>query len=292
MSDAELSVFYPSNYYSFTIDQRSYDSNKIFESPRLVLQKHFLKHFRGYSHLNVSGNFILANCYKLVKFRPFFYNNPEFIQNGNILDYGCGAGILVSFYQYLGWNAEGIEISKQATINAQKNGLNVRSGSIEQLDGYENYYDVIHSCHALEHVAEVDELFSKFYNSLKPGGYLVFEVPNGNAAAIDDYKDYYYYFGMPVHLNLFTQISAKSALLKVGFCNIQIDTYSVWNTQIASFYTKKKNKNSNRKFNLGSHTKLENKLGYIFTFITYIKSLQRGKGDNLIVIAQKSKIIK
>ncbi len=287
MSDEQLSFFYPNDYYSFSINQSTFEANSIFKSPRLTLLKHFLKYFRKYSQINVSGNSLLANLYKLVKPRPFFYNNPEFIKNGVILDYGCGAGHLVSFYKYLGWQAEGIDISKQAVDNAKVNNLNVRCGSLEQLDGYENYYDVIHSCHALEHVAKIDELFSKFYKSLKPGGCLVFDVPNGNASAIDTYNDFYYYFGLPVHINLFTEKSANIALKNAGFNEIKSSTYSIWNTQIASFYTQKKNLNSKTKFNLGSHSKFENLLGHLFTFTTFIKSLSRGKGDNLVVIAKK-----
>ena len=287
MNDSDLSKFYPTDYYSFKIEQSNYESNNIFRSPFLTIQKHFLKHFKKYEHLNVSGNFFLAYLYKILKPKPFFYRDPEFVENGKILDYGCGAGHYVSFLKYLGWNSEGIEISKQAAENAIQNNLNVRCGSIEQLEGYTNYYDVIYSCHALEHVSKIDELFKKMYESLKPGGYLVFDVPNGNASAIDIYKDFYFYFGLPVHINLFTGQSATSALTNAGFNNITFKTYSIWSTQIASYFTRLKNANSQTKVNLGTHSKIEQYIGYILTFLPYLKSLRKGKGDNLVVIAKK-----
>ena len=39
-------------------------------------------------------------------------------------------------------------------------------------------YALIVSSHALEHVPNLKEYFEKFFNLLKPGGYLYFEVPN------------------------------------------------------------------------------------------------------------------
>jgi len=287
MSDAELSTFYPTDYYSFKIEQSSYEGTNILKSPLLTIQKHFLKCFKKYTHLNVSGNYFLALLYKLLRAKPFDYKDPEFIKNGTILDYGCGAGLYVSYLKYLGWKSEGIEISKQAAENAQQNGLNVRCGSIEQLDGYADHYDVIYSCHALEHVSRIDDLLKKMYESLKPGGYLVFDVPNGNAASIDTYKDFYFYFGLPVHINLFTGQSASIALANAGFVNITYKTYSIWSTQIASYYTRKKNKHSQTKVNLGTHSKTEQYIGYFLTFIPYLRSLIHGKGDNLVVIAKK-----
>jgi 2-polyprenyl-3-methyl-5-hydroxy-6-metoxy-1,4-benzoquinol methylase len=257
------------------------------KSPVLHARKHFLKRKRNYSHLPVSGNFFLSVLYEYLFSKKLFYNDPEFIPEGKILDYGTGAGDAVDFFQYLGWKSEGIEISEQAVANAFKHNLNVRCGSSEQLNGYEDYYDIIYSCHAIEHIAEVDELFKKIFISLKPNGEFVFEVPNGYASNIDTYKDFFYYFGMPVHINLFTPESIRKALAEQGFINIQTETYSAWKFQISSFYTRLFYRKKSKKRNLNSHTKIQHIIGYLLTFIPYLKSLKKNRGDILIVIAQK-----
>lgn len=285
-SDEELSKYYADDYYSFQLNMPKF-SGSFIKSPHLFPKMCFLKRKRNFHHLNVSGNFFFSLLYKYIFAKPLYFNDPKFIPGGRILDYGTGAGNMVAFFNFLGWDAEGIEISPSAVENAKKNGLKLRCGSIEQLDEYLNYYDVIYSCHALEHVSNVDLLFQRFFNALKPGGKLVFEVPNGNSASINTYKDIYFYFGMPIHINLFTPISAKKILTKSGFFNIKTDSYSIWKFQVWSYYTSYYYKKKKIKLNFNSHPKIKVYLGYPLTLLTYLKSLGKDKGDNLIVEATK-----
>ena len=285
-TDEELNTFYPDNYYSFSSNKITY-SYSFLNSPGVYSRLSFLKRYRNFHHLQVKNTLLPSLFYRLFFKKPLAYNDPAFVKDGKILDYGSGAGDDVNFYGFLGWNAQGIEISKAAVETAKKNNLNIRCGSIEQLEGYKNYYDVVFSCHAFEHVSNIDELFEKIHQSLKSGGKLSFEVPNGYAAAIDTYQDYYFYLGMPVHINLFTPSSVKAILKKIGFKTVETATKCSWESQIASYYLKKQEKNGAPKHNLKRRFGWKYLAAYFITLPAYLKSLRNGKGDNLVVVATK-----
>jgi len=284
--DKELSKYYPKTYYSFQ-EVKKYDFKpSITSAKKIFLRMNFLKKERGYNFPNLKGSWIFSFLYKVLLSKPLYFDDFKFILNGTYLDYGCGSGGTVGIMQYFGWNAEGVDITRKAVENGIKSGLNLRCGSNEQLDDYNNYYDVIYSSHTFEHVSDIDILFKKLYNSLKHNGLMTFTIPNGNAASIDIYKDDFYFFTMPVHINLFTSKSIEIALKNVGFTDILITTGNRWKYQISSYYVRRKKKQG-IKINFGDHTKIESKLGYISTFFNYLKSLKKFKGDNLFVTCKK-----
>jgi len=120
------------------------------------------KYFSWHAPLGEFGGW--AN---LIKFRD--YIKPEDV----VIDYGCGGGYLLK--QINCGERVGIEVNDTARKTADSIGIRTVASAAELPN---NLADVIISNNALEHTArplnELKDLFPK----LKPGGRIVFVVPN------------------------------------------------------------------------------------------------------------------
>jgi len=232
-SEAELVNYYADSYYAYEAPTLDYQPS-LFRHWGVWLKLHYLKYYRGYKHLPIKYNPLLALVGKWFEHKPLNFDAPYFIENGKILDYGSGSGDSIGFAKYLGWDAEGIDFSQFAAQIGQESGLSITCGSIEELEKRSNRYDHIMSSHCVEHVPEIERLFKAFYRSLKKGGTLLIDIPNGKSLSIQKTREYFYYLGMPVHVHIFSPESISLLSHRVGFKSIKIASYCRLYTQAAS----------------------------------------------------------
>ncbi len=101
--------------------------------------------------------------------------NNNFLKNLNILDIGCGGGLISEPMARLGGNVTGIDASEKnikiAQMHAKKNNLNIRyiNKSPEQLNEFEKF-DVILNLEIIEHVENVTLYIDACKNLLKKNG--------------------------------------------------------------------------------------------------------------------------
>lgn len=102
---------------------------------------------------------------------------------GNILDVGCGNGVISRHLGQFGYNVLGIDISdKTIAVARSKNTLpNVRFEviSAEDLIAQGKQFDAVICSEVLEHLHQPEILLKTLYRSLKDDGTLVVTVPNG-----------------------------------------------------------------------------------------------------------------
>ena len=101
-----------------------------------------------------------------------------------VLDAGCGGGLLAEQFAALGCAVTGIDQSvptlEAARAHAQKSALSIRylHGTAEHLPFDTASFDVVCCCDVLEHVDLVDTVIAELARVLKPGGVLLFDTIN------------------------------------------------------------------------------------------------------------------
>ena len=102
-------------------------------------------------------------------------NKSDFLDGLNILDIGCGGGLISEPMARLGGSVTGIDASEKnikiAKIHSQKNKLKINyfNKSPEQLNDLEKF-DVILNLEVVEHVDNVNLYIKSCYNLLKKDG--------------------------------------------------------------------------------------------------------------------------
>jgi 2-polyprenyl-6-hydroxyphenyl methylase/3-demethylubiquinone-9 3-methyltransferase len=124
------------------------------------------------------------------KFKPLHQINPLRISyinqhidvNGkNILDIGCGGGLLCEPLTRMGAKVTGIDASEKniniASLHAKEHQLEIdyRTGDIENL---EEEFDIILNMEVVEHVADVALFLQHSARLLKPGGLIFLSTIN------------------------------------------------------------------------------------------------------------------
>ena len=282
----QLFQFYPTSYYAYQPPATDFAPHGM-RHRGVWLWLHYLKYFRGYHHLSVSRNPILASFGYLLSQRPLHFDAPIFKRDGTVLDYGSGTGHAIAFAQYTGWKAEGIEINETAAKIGRKSGLRIDNGSIETLEERPERYNYIMSSHCVEHVADVSRLFRAFFKALKPGGVLAIDVPNGDAISVERFRAFSFYLGMPVHVNLFTPTSIRLLAHSTGFADLSIETYSRWSTQAESAVLIRRSRNRKSISTFRVHNAWEGFLGRISSLPTYLRSRLQSRGDCLVMTCVK-----
>ena len=134
------------------------------------------------------------------EFRPLHQINPlrldwinalAPLKNQQVLDVGCGGGILADSMARKGANVLGIDLSTKAlrvaqlhAMEAQTEGVKYREVSIEALAAEQpGSFDVVTCMEMLEHVPDPDSVVRACGQLVKPGGWVFFSTINRNAKA-------------------------------------------------------------------------------------------------------------
>ncbi len=199
----DLAKYYPTKYHAYA----RYNPGSKKERFAIYLYKLFFQ--KG-------GNALL----KLV-FLPFKHllRGTKIIPGGKILDVGCGNGAFLYKMQAAGMNAYGVELSAEGAKEAQRLGLKVKCGTLEEQDYPSAYFDVITLNHVLEHVADPIKTLKELGRILKPNGTLIIAVPNSRSLARFLFGRYWASLDVPRHLMTYNpktmRIAAKKAGLKM-----------------------------------------------------------------------------
>ncbi|MBC7901029.1 MAG: class I SAM-dependent methyltransferase [Saprospiraceae bacterium] len=141
--------------------------------------------------------------------------------DARILDIGCGDGFhmrLLSEYGKKSWTVEGVDIDKRAVEMAEKAGLKVHLGSIEDGKLPKDSYDLAYMIQTIEHLGNPANVLSAVREVLKPNAKFVIVTDNTDSIDFQVFKSGYwggYHF--PRHWNLFNRSSLKKLAEKTGF---------------------------------------------------------------------------
>lgn len=95
-----------------------------------------------------------------------------------VLEVGCGTGLVLKRIEAFAHRAEGIDLSPGMLEKAKEKGLRVREGSATALPFEDNSFDVTCSFKVLAHIPEIEKALSEMARVTRPGGYVLAELYN------------------------------------------------------------------------------------------------------------------
>lgn len=204
-----ISEFYPDDYDIYEEQSRLKKINPL----RLAR----LKNAFGYIHLETTFIHHLASA--LIN----IFNRNEFeipyVENGTLLDVGCGNGRFLHGMQQLGWVAKGVEFNAHAVEVCKKSNLDVYHGDLLSAKFGNASFDIINLSHVIEHVPNPKLLFEEVSRILKPDGLFIIKTPNSKALGRALFNTNWFANEVPRHLYLFSQ---KNLLQMGNSCHLKL----------------------------------------------------------------------
>lgn len=96
------------------------------------------------------------------------------------LDIGCSLGYSVEAARQFGWDAHGVDISRDAIRHCRIHGLRCRNVNGAHLPYPDGHFDVVTAWHVIEHVHDVVQTLAEWSRVLRPGGILALETPDSD----------------------------------------------------------------------------------------------------------------
>ena len=211
----------------FAFTQNVPDENEIgkyYESPTYV------------SHSNTSKG-ITNKLYHLVRRimlrrKTHLVERLTLLKNGKILDYGAGTGFFARAMAKKGWEVTAIEKSEKARELAKEN-YGFEMHPIEALDNIKDReLDVVTMWHVMEHIQDLDKIWSELYRILDDTGIAVIAVPNNKSYDAQKYGNHWAAYDAPRHLWHFTPSTIMRWGEKHGFllerqCTMPFDGFYI-----------------------------------------------------------------
>jgi SAM-dependent methyltransferase len=104
----------------------------------------------------------------------------DVVPAGRVLDFGCSWGYSVAQWRAAGYDAIGFECARdRARFGRERLGLDIRADFSSLESEAAASFDVVYADHVMEHLSLLRRPLDLFARLLKPGGVLIFFVPNG-----------------------------------------------------------------------------------------------------------------
>jgi SAM-dependent methyltransferase len=135
---------------------------------------------------------------------------------GRAVDVGCGRGDLASTLAGEGWRMTGIEPSPDACAVAASRGIEVRRGTLDDVELEPASYEAVTFMHSLEHVVSPVDDLATVREALRPGGLVLITVPNFGGWQSRRFRGRWYHLDLPRHRVHFTRTGLARALERAG----------------------------------------------------------------------------
>ena len=128
---------------------------------------------------NYYKNYLNASKSHKLLFEEKFNTYLSQITPGKLLDIGCGTGDFLEVANGKGWKAVGIDVSEWACKYLLKQEYeDIHHCSLEEAAFPEETFHLVHMSHVLEHISKPNLFLAEVYRVLKPGGFVLIELPN------------------------------------------------------------------------------------------------------------------
>lgn len=210
------------NYYQKKFDNKNSAQlmQKVASKPLMVSLYRKLRHKLGklirYGSSQQIPNRIHDFLSGLTKEDAAYYEKN--LEINKILEVGCGNGDNLLYFEELGYEAYGTEVSSVRLATCKEKGLKVFPigldgfGSVKSLGPF----DFIFSTHVLEHVVDVNSHVRQLAEMLRPDGYMYIETPDLSG------ESFVYQTHTIFHVQTFTLASMLKLLAKYGLVAVRV----------------------------------------------------------------------
>ncbi len=148
--------------------------------------------------------------------------------HANIFDLGASHGYFLHEAKVNGYAPYGVELSKEACMNALKNyGIEIDNAIFEDspLSKQNDFFDAAVMLDVLEHLTTPDNILSGFNKILKTDGRIVLTLPNIDSSEFRLFGRYWEWTSPPDHLYYYSPLTIKNLLEKHGFEIEYLETF-------------------------------------------------------------------
>ena len=146
------------------------------------------------------------------------------IPTGRAVDVGCGRGDLAATLVRRGWAVTGVEPSAEAGDVARARGVDVRQGTLGEVQLEPAAYDLAVFQHSLEHVPDPVADLRSVAAALRPGAVASITVPNFGSWQSRRFGSRWFHLDLPRHRVHFTETGLRRALIAAGLEPVRVET--------------------------------------------------------------------
>ena len=144
------------------------------------------------------------------------------------LEVGCNTGATLVAAQELGWQAEGVDISRAATAYARDTlGLSVFTGPLEAAEFESGRFDVVYSNAVLEHLEHPYRTMCEVARVLRPGGVFFADTVNWDSYTQRYLGAHWRYLDPLHHLHIYTPDNVRELAERAG-----LTVERIWTTGV------------------------------------------------------------
>lgn len=217
-TESEIGAFYPRQYYP-TVPPSINNTTKGFS---VKIKKWIREDYYGYPPAHPIGKFAVLRRILLwpEKIRRQLRGRHvlPWVGKGRLLDVGCSGGGNLAIFRAQGWDVYGVDNSQAAIECARKVvGERAQLGDLRTLGFPEQFFDVIHFSHTLEHLFNPLDTLLRARKILTNDGVLVIAVPNTGSFECKIFGRMWTPWDLPRHLYHFDKTTLSLLLQQAGY---------------------------------------------------------------------------
>jgi len=150
----------------------------------------------------------------------------NYVNKGRLLDVGCATGFFLDLARGQGWEVIGSEVSRFSVRYARERfGLDVRLGTLKELEFDSGMFDVVTMWDVIEHVVDPMSELLEVQRILRDGGLLSIITPNvGSLVARVLGKRWEEFRRVREHVYFFSKRTLTAMLHKAGFEVLKVES--------------------------------------------------------------------
>ena len=209
------------DYISFQVDAlRNYSRSYFFEEYKAQYGKTYLEDFEQIKH---HGRLRISRIDKSIR-RSFSVLSPE---EKKLLDIGCAYGPFLSAAREAGWLVYGTDISPDA-VEYVAGTLDIPAwvSAFPAPDAYNQIssrkYAAVTMWYVIEHLEDLESVFSRVRSLLLPGGIFAFSTPSSGGISGKTRTDLFYRNSPADHITIWNHRTVRRQLKKYGFTVLSV----------------------------------------------------------------------